>query len=165
MFRVLVQFLCVLGVSTSCHGPVIGQSQDVIIVDTLRRQTTFTFAKNGLVRVGMIDAYNPDLGTLTETYQTRKMRFATVDAARAYFVKTFAQYIAHFNEDTCLSARVKGHPFGPHNTSIQITVLDEHGGPPGAPEIARIRNNQNTILFYTYDKSQDQYIPFAQEPF
>jgi hypothetical protein len=161
----ILKVLFFLVVCTSCHGPVIGQSQDVIIVDTLRRQNNFTFAKNGLVRVGIVDAYNPDLGTLTETYQTRKMRFLTVDAARAFFVKTFAEYVAHFNADSRLCTLIKGHPFGAHNASIQITVLDEHGSPPNAPEIARIRNSQNTIIFYTYDKNQDKYTQIAQEPF
>jgi hypothetical protein len=136
----------------------------MIIVDSIRRQNNFNFAKSGLVRVGFGDAYNSDLGTLKENYQTRKVHFQKVEDARAYFIKVFNDYVKDLNADKRLAQLVKGHPFGPANTEIQITFLDEQGSPSSAPHIARIRNSQNTLIIYTYNPQEERYVQIAQEP-
>ena len=143
---------------------MIGQRQDVLVVDALRRENNFNFAVKGLVRVGMVDAYNPESGTLKETYQIRTKRFVKVDEARAFFIQIFDEYLDHMNADKNLAKLVKGYPFSSKNTEIQITILDEHGGPAGAPQIARIRNNDNSFIAYSYDKNDQRFIEIAQEP-
>jgi hypothetical protein len=131
-------------------------SQDGIAVDCIRKETTFSFAKRGLVRVGIGSHYD---GTLSETFQTRKVVFDNVDEARAYFITLFNDYIAPFNSDKRFSDR----PFSCENTSLQITFLTITGKPQEAPNIARIRNEGERIIAYSYTGSA--FVPISDEPF
>lgn len=122
----------------SCHGPVIGQSQDELIVDCIRKQNNFLLAKEGVVRVGFENAS----GTIKEYYETRKIRFQNQEEAKAYFLKIFERYIAALNADR----RLKNHPFSFANTSMQIAFLDSSGAPLKTPYIAKMYNDGNTVV-------------------
>ena len=136
---------------TSCHKPVIGQGQGEIIVDCIRKENNFYLAKSGLVRIGLGNGYKPDAGTLSESYQTRKIRFTEPADARAYFMKVFNEYVKPFNADARLANLISCHPFTLDNTVLQITFIDERGKPQTSPYIARIRNTDTAICVYRYD--------------
>ncbi len=165
MSKLFLKCIFLLMLFSSCHRPIIGQSQDVIIVDSIRKENNFGFAVKGLVRVGFSEPYSSDVGMLRESYQTRKVIFIKRDEARNYFVRIFNEYVKPFNANNRLKVLAKNFPFDPGNTEIQITFLDEHGTPPAPPYIARIRNSSGKILIYSYDSESGLYTQIADEPF
>ena len=165
MSKLLIKVLVIIFACTSCHTPMLTQSQDVIIVDAIRKENNFNFALRGLVRVGVGVAYDADNGTLKETYQTRKARLENIDAARNYFIGFYDDYIKPFNDNKLVGSLVKGYPFSPKNTEIQITFLDEQGTPVASPFIARIKNDHNRIIMYSYDSNSGRYQEINNESF
>lgn len=141
---------------TSCHRPIIGQSQDEIIVECLRKENNFELAKRGLVRIGVGPAYNANLNTITESYQTRKIQFSTVDEARSFFVSVYNDYTKAFKDDKRLK---------PVTIELQITFIDTRAQPLVPPKIARVRNESGQLHFYSFDVSTGRFMPIAQEPF
>jgi hypothetical protein len=161
----IIKCLIPLLLLTACHRPIIGQSQDVIIVDCIRKENNYNLATGGLVRIGKADAYDEVSGTLKESYQTRKIHFNNLDQARVYFVKIFNEYVKPFNANKRLKTMVKSFPFTSKNTEIEVTFIDGRSVPHAAPDIARIRNDFDRLLFYSYDPEKGTFDEIANELF
>ncbi len=162
MIRIIFQLSILLFLFSSCHVSKVVSQQDVLIVDCIRKKTNFDLTKEGLVRIGLGDAYNPDAGTIRESYQTRKLRFTTVDEAKSFFNKIFTQYISPINEDRRLASLAKGYPFTAKNTELEITFIDTRGSPLEEPHIARIKNSGDSLIIYSYDQERKRFIPRAE---
>jgi len=139
---------------TSCHRPI--QSQDEIIVESIRKENNFDLAKLGLVRITVGDAYNRRQNTVHESYQTRKIQFSTVEDARAFFISVYNDYTKPFANDKRLK---------PIEIELQITFIDTRANPLLPPKIARLRNEGHTLHFYSFEDNTGRFMPIAQEAF
>ncbi len=158
MIRIFSQLSLILFLFSSCHVAQMASQQDVLIVDCIRKKTNFDLTKEGLVRIGLGQAYNPDSGTIRESYHTRKLRFTNNAEAKAFFSKIFDQYIEPINADKRLASLSKGYPFTKENTEIEITFIDTKGSPLSEPHIARIKNSGDSLIIYSYDQERRQFI-------
>lgn len=165
MFRQTITFTTLLCLLSACHGPTIGQRQDIIIVDCIRKENNFNFAKEGFVRIGRSDAYDTVAGKIKEFYQTRKKRFDSVAVVRPFFTKFFAEYVQPINQDKRLKSYFPEFPLTSKTVDIEITFLDDFAKPLQAPYIARVRNIGEKVIFYSYDETSNRFIEVDQEPF
>jgi len=163
MFYLSLQIIAVFFAVTSCSAPRIAGQQDVLIVDCIRKKTNFDMAKEGLVRIGLGEAYKPDEGRIAESYQTRKIKFTSLEEAKAFFNKIFTKYLKPINEDKRLASLAKGYPFSASNTELEITFIDTRGTPLASPNIARVRNSGSSVILYTYDQETRRYLPIMEE--
>lgn len=161
MLRTLFTYAIVLSVCCSCHGPVIGQRQDIIIVDCIRKEQNFALAKQGFVRIGKSEAYDSATGKIKEFYQTRKVRIENPEELKRFFWQFFANYVEPLNRDTRLKNYFSDFPLSTKNVEIEITFLDDFARPLVSPYIARVKNDAGEILLFSYDEKANRYTQLA----
>lgn len=144
---------------TSCQHSPIGQSQDMIIVDSIRKETNWNFAKKGFVRLGRTEAYDPITSRIREFYQTRKMRFQSIETLRPFFKAFFQEYSKPFTDDKRLPK------VSTENIELEITFLDEMANPLPSPQVAKVKNSGGKIFYYTFDEKAKSYILLNEETF